>query len=119
MLRQLIVCDQQPQILTDRDEMAVKQPMCCAAQGNAVLHYVESLLGYRDNVRRLRFCAPSTIDDAQTSNGASVVIGGQHRASKVRVPHWPIDKELRDAAGTLDRIAGRRCFFGQVKRWYI
>ena len=74
--------DQYFQIIGQANQTSVKHPMCGTGQSDPVAHDVRPICLHGPDVRRRDFCAPHSVDELQSGNGAALIIGAQHDAAK-------------------------------------
>src|ERR1700722_20975204 len=71
----MLLGNEDSKIIADQNEPSIKHPMHRSGQSQAIANGVRTFRCHRLNVRRLNLETPSTIDQFQTCNRASIRIG--------------------------------------------
>ena len=96
--RHLVVRYEQAQVVVERDEMPVEQPMGRSRERHAVGYDVGSAIGDGPDMSRLSLSFSATIDDPQSRDGAGAVIGIENLIAETGGPDLLVHQDLLDPA---------------------
>lgn len=108
-----IVGHQKTVIVAHRNQVAVEEPMCGSGQGEAILDDVRPIICDGSDVGGLNLGPAPAIDDAQTRDRATIVVGLANLEAEVRVADLAVEEKLFGRSGTcgfLERVRGEQEF---------
>lgn len=98
LVRHSVVRDEQTVIVSQANEISIKEPMACGRERYAVLNDVRSAVFDGEYVRSLNLSSASAVHHPQSGNSAGFVVGGNHSAPKRPISQGTVYEHLCDPA---------------------
>jgi hypothetical protein len=86
--------DQHLQVIGQTNKTTIKHPMSRARKSYPIADYIWATLFNRTDMRRIHLCSSHSINQLQSGDSATFVIGSQHNSTKNPITHDPRNRNV-------------------------